>query len=268
MNHRFLDIKLRLGREWLPLESQVKAALRGRLDRGHLDVLVDLETHVEQGQEIVVDQPLARRLHATLSELSDELGCSEGVALSDVLRFSNVVGIQRVRVDPKEEKASFLRALAEATDLLIQMRIDEGERLAMDLRERVAGLRSKATAIREALPALIEAHRERLRGRLEQLLAHADSVDATRLEQEVAILADKTDVSEELTRIDSHLEEIERILTESDGPAGKKLEFLTQELSREVNTIGSKVGDVGVTRLVVDAKCELEKVREQVANIE
>ena len=195
-----------------------------------------------------------------------ELGLSGELTLHDLVGLEGVVGLSEIVADPEPAAKALEGALADALDALDDMRRREGEALARDLSVRLGAVETGAAAIRAAAPQSVEAYRERLAARVAEL-SRGVPADPARLAQEVAFFAERVDVSEELTRLASHLAQL-RALVASDAPAGRRLEFLVQEVNREVNTVGSKSQNAGIAAQVVELKAELERVREQIANVE
>lgn len=270
VNHRFLDLKLRLGRELLALEAPIKARLKHRLARGHVEVIIDAEPGRAPSWDVQVDEPLAKSLHDALRRTNTALGFEGPIQLAELLRFQEIVQIRRASFKASEHVDDFLEGLDEAVEGLVTMRAAEGANLARDLHSHIDALSECLLRIRDGLPGLLASYRARLERRLADLLQSLERIDNGRFEQEVAYLVERSDVSEELARFESHIQQFRLALDDAQEgqPRGKRLEFLTIELLREVNTIGSKIGDADLTAVVIDAKCELEKVREQVANLE
>jgi len=268
VNHRFLDIKLRLGRDMMALESIFTKRLKARLERGHVEGFIEADPGTASRSAVQVDEPLAVELHQKLDGLRQTLGVDAPIAVCDLTAFSDVVAVRRRRIDPSEHLDAFGVGVDQAIEALIAMRAVEGRSTAQDLSGRIAALRRMVVAVTARLPEVVAAHQERLEKRISALLTDPARLDSGRIEHEIAFLADKSDVSEELSRLSSHLDQFMAELDATPRGRGKMLEFLTQELLREVNTSGSKVGAADLTTEVIDAKCELEKVREQVANLE
>lgn len=276
VNHRFLDIKLR-GSQLAPeMEEAVTAAVRKRLERGAVNVTV----RVEQPGDVAavqIDREAARRVHAELSALRQELGIDELVTLALVCsqpgvlvsRADDSAGEDTDRDRDRDRGACVLEALAQALDALVRMRETEGSALARDLGGRFGRLSELAEEIAGHAQVAPAEARQRLEERLSRLVEGTGiAISPERLAQEVAILADRLDVTEELVRLRSHLEHAEGMCTEAAGGVGRRLDFLVQEMGRELNTIASKSHAVPIARAVVEAKAELERVREQVQNIE
>ncbi len=269
-NHRFLEVVVRLPRELGALEDRVRAAVAERVRRGRVEVLVREDSGLRP-REAVVDTALARRYADALERLRRELGLAEPVTLGALLALPEVVRLEETRPDPEATWETLQPVLRRALDRLVDMRAAEGGRLAADLRERLSRLEGWVERVAQRAEELPRAYAQRLRQRVAELLRSLDvdqTPDEARLALEVAAFADRCDVREELVRLRSHLQEARALLEGSDGSVGRKLEFLLQEMQREVNTVGSKAADLEVTRAVVEMKSELEAIREQVQNVE
>jgi uncharacterized protein (TIGR00255 family) len=261
VNHRFLDLKVRGAALDPRLEEAIGAAVRRKAERGSFTITI---RSAGAGSGAEVDVELARRLHGALQNLAAHLGYNEPVPLAVVLAQPGVVRSAEVPADP----AALAPAIDAALDELVAMRRREGVALAADLAARLDRLEAFADDVSARAAAAPAEHRRRLSERVAKLLDGTSvAIDEGRLAQEVALVADRTDVTEELVRLRSHIAQA-RALLGDDGPVGRRLDFLVQELGREVNTIGSKTQLVDVTRRVLDAKAEIEKIREQVQNVE
>jgi uncharacterized protein (TIGR00255 family) len=265
LNHRFLEVKLRLPWSDPALEQHITQLLRTRLDRGVVTVTVRDEGG-GSAQVVRADVELARGYAHALDELRGALGMSEQVTLALVAAQPGVLGVGERAPDSDELWAGLKPGVEAALGGLVETRAREGAAIAHDLKTRLTAVEQIAVELRELSRDAPEHYRKRLSERLARALAPSD-VDVQRLAQEVAILADKMDVSEELTRMTAHLCELKRVI-ENGAPAGRRLDFLTQELNREVNTIGSKCQSAPAAARVVDAKAELERLREQIQNVE
>ena len=265
VNHRFFDLKLRTGPLDAALEERVVGGLRKRCERGSFTLSVRDEG-LAGASEARVDLALATGIAAALEELRAKLGLSGAVPLELVAAQPGVLQVGEQGGDPD----AIFAALELAVEELVRMRKREGETLARDMRARLARLGAFAEEVAALAAHAPEEHRRRLSERIQRLLSAtpgAPPVDEARLAQEVALLADRVDVTEELVRLRSHLEQADALIAE-DAPVGRRLDFLVQELGREINTIGSKSQAADIARRVVDAKAELEKIREQVQNVE
>ena len=267
VNHRHLDIKTRIGRELMALEPLVASKVREVLQRGHVEVIVETESHDGNRERTLLNRSLARELYSQGTSLAEELGV-EAPSLSEFMRFPGVITTQRLSLPLVNHQADILKGLDEALKSLVSMRAAEGVTLRTDLEMRLERLLTFVATLESALPQIVLEQQQRLTERVAALLADSSALDPQRMEFEVALLADKCDVSEEVTRIRGHLMQFRKELMREPSGSGKKLAFVTQELNREFNTIGSKIGNPELISMVIDAKSELEKVREQVANLE
>jgi len=265
VNGKFCEVKPRLPRELAALEGELVKAIRVRVSRGVVDAFVRRDLGGDRGSVPHVDLALAAAYAKAFRELKDSLGLAGEPTVHDIAAMEGVVALGESAPDPERAAAALAQATAAAIDALDQMRKREGEALAKDLSARLDTIEKGAREIARLAPLQVDAVRERLSARIAELARVP--LDPARLAQEVALFADRTDVSEELTRLASHLAQA-RGLVSSQVPAGRKLEFLVQELNREINTIGSKSQHAGIAATVVELKAELERIREQVQNVE
>lgn len=265
VNHRYLDLVVRMPRGLGGLEERVRSTVQQRFERGRIEITVTVEDHGASDRRVKIDRGLLLALRAALEEARAVLGTAEPVTLSHVLSIPEVLQVEEPAPDLEAWWDVVSQALAQALDSVVAMRAREGQALAADILIRLDRLEELAQRVRERAPAVVQEAAVRLSQRLSELVPQG--VDPQRLAQEVAIIADRCDVSEELARIGSHLRQL-RDLTAQAAPAGRKMDFLLQELNREWNTIGSKAADAQISQWVVEAKAELEKIREQVQNIE
>ena len=265
VNHRFLDIACRLPRSLSFLEETVRKALSARLRRGHVDVFVTVARTDASDRQVQVDEALAAAYRDAAVRLAEVLGRAQSLDLAQLMAMEGVVTVTESDMDEEAVSAACRRAMDEAIDQLCAMREREGESLRADLTVHL----DAAAALRENIllraPKVVEDYRTRLQQRLAQL--GADGVESQRVAQEVAIMADRCAIDEELSRLESHIGQL-RAYLDTKGEIGKKLDFLIQEMNREANTIGSKASDAQIAQLVVDLKSEIEKLREQVQNVE
>jgi uncharacterized protein (TIGR00255 family) len=265
-NHRYLDISPHLPRRLNSLEAQVRNVIKQRVSRGRVEVSVQIEDSSLVEQRLELDVPLARDYHLALKTLQQELGIPGEIRLETLANFRDIFTRKEVETDLEREWASLQTALEAALRSLEQMRQDEGLALRGDFLGRLAAIEGMAREIEKKAPLALEACRDRLAERVQEL-SRGLPIDEARLAQEVAYLAERSDITEELVRIRSHLNQFREVLDGSE-PAGRKLEFLLQEINREANTIGSKASDAGIAQVAVEIKSELEKMREQVQNVE
>ena len=269
VNHRFLDIACRLPRTLAFLEDTVRGTLQRRLRRGHADVFLNVKREGLADVAVRVDGDLAGaylEAAASLGSLSvPGVTVQNDIGVSALMALDGVLTVEDAGYDEDLVRRLSERALNEACDRLTEMRAAEGERLRADLTLHLDAVASLREAILTRAPSVPEEYRRRLNERVQTMLAEAP--DPVRIAQEVAIFADRCAIDEELARLESHIAQY-RVFLASDAEIGKKLDFLTQELNREANTIGSKANDAEITRCVVDLKAEIEKLREQVQNVE
>ena len=266
VNHRFLDLAFRMPRLFNALEDTMRRQIGARLARGHVDVFVTYRNMREDSKVVMVDEALLGAYMNALDQIREKAGLSDNRALMQMAQMHDVLVVSEAEEDAGALKNLMEEALAGALDQMEAMRVREGGSLKADILDRIGRLEKMTLQIEERYPATVEEYRQRLRERVEELLGGAN-VDEQRLIQEVAIMADRSAIAEETVRLHSHFAQV-REMTEAKEPVGRKLDFIVQELNREVNTISSKSQDVPITKLVVSAKAEIEKIREQVQNVE
>ena len=265
VNHRFLDISLRLPRNLVFLEQAIRSGISARIRRGHADVFMTVRNTETSSVQVEADFDLAAHYLKIASELAEKTGTENDMTVSRVLRMEGVTTVMEREMDQETVSALCAEAVDRAMDQVVMMREREGENLREDLRihlDAAADLREK---ILRRAPGVVTEYREKLETRLKAL--GAEGIDPQRLAQEVAITADRCAIDEELSRLQSHIGQMSGYL---DAPEeiGKKMDFLIQEMNREANTIGSKASDAEIAQYVVDLKSEIEKLREQIQNVE
>ncbi len=269
VNSRFFDCNAKVSRSFGYLEERIKPYLQERgISRGKVDVSVGIERTDGGGEAVALDESYLRGYLAALTRLKEEYGLRDDVSVMEVARNPGVFTAATPQEDPDAEWESVKTVLGEATDAFLLAREKEGAALARDLSAKLAAVRELADAIEGKTKTSVGEYRERLAAKIREALAdNRVTPDETRLLTECALYADKIAVDEELVRLRTHFGAMEEILS-SDGAVGRRLDFLIQEMNRETNTIGSKCNDAVVAQLVVDLKCELEKMREQIQNLE
>jgi uncharacterized protein (TIGR00255 family) len=268
VNHRFLDLSLNLPRHLWALEDRFRKVLKGRLTRGRVEMQLACETRPGAAGALRLDAGLAADAVAVLRALQTAAALEEPLKLDHLLRFSDwLITREREAPDLEETWGLLAQALNQALDLLERMRREEGAALADEVQHHAALLAQEVDRIRRQTAGLAEWWRQKILKRLEDLKGDLGEVDEGRLAQEVAYLAERRDVAEELARLDSHLAQFREALAQG-GAVGRKLEFLLQEMFREINTIGAKAGDLTVSQAVLAAKGLLERLREQIQNVE
>lgn len=265
VNHRFLDLAFRMPRSFAFLENDMRAHIGNKLSRGHVDIFVTYKNTREDARRVTLDSALLGEYLDTLRRGGVEHMLDDNLRLRDVLSMQDVLNVEEAEEDQQALGSLALDALDLALDSLCDMRRREGEAMRADVEARLDTLEKTAQKIDERAPEWLSDYRERLRARIEEVCQM--QLDEARLTQEIALVADKAAVDEETVRLRSHIAQMRDLLKQSE-PAGRKLDFLVQEMNREVNTTGSKSSDLVLTGMVVDAKAELEKIREQIQNIE
>ncbi len=267
INHKHLDLRCRVEPAVVGLADLVSERLRHALGRGHVDATVRCEVVGDAGSPACVDIDLARAWHRQLVDLAASLGVVADVGVAQIASLPGVLSLRQADLVLEDIAEPVEAALQVAIEALLEARRGEGRRLADDLIARVDTLADCAAAIAATASTIVDDQRIRLSKRVDDLLAKRDvEIDRGRLEAELVIFADRTDVTEELVRLDGHLVAFRAALTEEDQP-GRRLGFLAQELLREINTIGSKSSRLEITEQVVAAKIEVERLREQIANL-
>ena len=267
VNHRYLDINVKLPRYLIYLEEGIKKLVKEKINRGKVDVFVNFDFADASSLDVKVDIPLAKSFKKALEELKDELEIEDSIRLNNILSVSDVIKTEKKELDEDLVWKTIREATGIALDKILQMREYEGEQLRNDIYTKLDNIEIISYRIEKRAPLVVDEYRGKLNDRINSILEDGTIVDPDRLAVEVAIYADKSSIDEELTRLKSHVLQLRSILSEEDA-IGRKLDFLIQEFNREVNTIGSKSSDTEIVKAVVELKSEIEKIREQVQNIE
>jgi len=267
VNRRYCEISVRMPQTFLPLEERIKKLVAAKVARGRVDVLVKVKNGSRAIADIEVNLPLAQAYWKALGELKEALGTDENVGLEALLGLEGIMTAAEPEVDLEKTWLVLASLIVEALEGVDAMRITEGQAIYHDFRKRLKSVEEGLSRIKALVPSILSEHHARLKERMAALTEGEVELDPNRLAQEAALWADRSDITEEIVRSESHLKQFRRMM-ESKDPAGRALDFLLQELNREVNTVGSKGGDAEVSQLVVVVKSELEKIREQVQNIE
>lgn len=268
VNNRFCDVQLRMPRMLLPLEIQLKEKVSKRLLRGKADVYITLEDMGAGNASVVPDLALAQAYSEAVSQIASATGRTDDGGASYLARLPDVMPVRTIECEPEDISDSLYSVLDEALDAIAHMRQTEGDRLAIDIINKIDALYQMQEEIAKRSSLVPAEYREKLKARMEELLTDTTGLyfDEGRREAEVAIFADRCSIDEELTRLQSHMGQFRTTLA-APGSIGKRLDFIVQEINREVNTIGSKANDLTITNLVLDMKTELEKIREQIQNL-
>ena len=268
VNHRYSDITVKMPRRYSFAEVKIKQTVKEKLVRGKVDVSINVENLTENDVVIKLNQLAAGQYYENLKELKEQFGLSGEIDLSLMAGMPDVLKAVPDVEDEDELTKAILVPVAEASANLEKMRAIEGARLADDLIKKGETIKGILDQIEERSPLVVKDYMEKLRARIAELLDGAAEIPEDRILTEAAIFADKCAIDEEITRLNSHLLQLKSILTGSESTVGKKLDFLVQEMNREANTIGSKANDITITNHMLNIKSEIEKIREQVQNIE
>lgn len=266
VNHRFFEFSSRIPRSYGFLEGKLKALLQSRIGRGKVDVGVTIYMVEGKEAEIGIHEELAKGYVDALRSVSESLSLPDDLTLSTLTRFSDVFSVRKAEEDEVEIWQDVEQVASEALDKFVKTREIEGARLKSDLQNRLAEIARLLGLIEEQAPKTVVAYRERLTAKMQEVL-ETSGIDEARILTEAALFADRIAIDEETVRLHSHLKEFAKLL-EIEEPVGRKLDFMVQEMNRETNTIGSKANDLQVTGWVVAIKSEIEKIREQIQNLE
>ena len=266
VNHRYLEFSCRAPRAYGFLESRLKTYLQGKLSRGKVDVNVSIQTVEGSSASVQVNRELAASYVQALRALEEPLGLRDDLSLSVISRFSDIFTVNKETEDEDAIWADVLQVADEATGRFVQMRETEGAKMKEDVESRLDFILQAVEQVEARSPKTVEEYRARLYNKMSEVLGNTQ-IDEQRILTEAALYAEKIAVSEETVRLRSHVGQFRAILAQG-GPVGRKLDFLIQECNRETNTIGSKAQDIEIARIVVDIKSEIEKIREQIQNIE
>ncbi|MBR5742827.1 MAG: YicC family protein [Clostridia bacterium] len=266
VNQRYFDASVKLPRIYGYLEEPIKKRVQAEISRGKLDVYLTVDLSESENVEVTLNKPVLAAYLDSFESIERDFGVENDVKISDLIRLPDLFSVKKPEEDADQVKNEVFPVLEEALAGFSAFRTFEGEKMYRDILERIGVIRSYKEIVEKKNPLLAEAYRHRLEDRIRELLNGA-AVDENRILTEAALYADKTAVAEETVRLDSHLDQLTDLIA-SDGPVGRKLDFLLQEMNREVNTTGSKINDTELTECVVNMKCELEKIREQIQNVE
>ena len=262
-NNRHLDIVLRMPPSYMVLEDKVKGIVAARIARGRVEIKVQIKDESEQAMAFEIDQPRAKAIHSALTRLKKEFNLGNDISVENLLSLGGIIK----PVEPSDEPDSLWTTIEDCLDELEIMRQKEGDFIAADLSARLDFIEGCLAEIKGESAALLEQYQERLKERIAALTRETVEIDPARLAQETAFLADRSDISEEIVRAESHVKQFRHIMNAQE-PGGRKLNFLLQEFNREFNTIGAKIGHADTSHKIVNIKSELEKIREQIQNVE
>ena len=266
VNNRYLDVSVKLPRSFLFAEELIKAAVGRHISRGKVDVFVSVDSSASDDMVVRVNEPLLRGYMDALGAVAEKYGLENDMTLMSVCRLPEVLSTDRRELDNSALAEGLSAILEQALEEYDAMRLREGEKLRDDVLSRLDEISRLTGIVEEASPVTVAEYRARLEQKLREVLGSAN-IDESRILTEAAIFADKVAVDEETVRLRSHVSQL-RGRAEGDSPAGRKMDFLIQELNREANTIGSKCQNADIAHVVVDLKAEIEKIREQIQNVE
>lgn len=266
VNHKYLDMNIKLPRNLFCMEDRVRKSISNKISRGKIDVFITYINNGIEGKNILINKDIARLYIKELEELANENNIASGLRATEISKLPEVLNIAIDEDDEDKIWSDLNECLEEALSNFVNMRETEGERIKLDLEERLNEINENVAKIIQNSTGLIEEYVVKLRNRIKEML-DTDIVDKTRLAQEIVIYSDKISIEEEITRIKSHIEQFRTLLDEKD-PIGKKADFIIQEMNRETNTMGSKSGSIDIINLVIKIKTQIEDIREQIQNIE
>lgn len=266
VNHRYYEYSSRVPRTYSYIDEKLKALLKQKVSRGKVEINVSINNIEGRDNEIAINKGVAEGYVNALRSVAEELGLNDDITLSKLIKLPDIFNVQKTPDDEEQVWSDVADVAGEALEKFIEMREKEGEKLRADVLEKTALILEMVGKVEELSPKTTENYRNRLYQKLSEILDGKD-IDNQRIVTEAAVFAEKIAVDEETVRLRSHISQLVDLLDSGDA-IGRKLDFIIQEMNREVNTIGSKAQDLNITRLVVDMKAELEKIREQIQNIE
>ncbi len=266
VNHRYSDIFIKMPRQISFLEDKVREEIGKIIFRGKIDVYISYSDYGENSKNVLLDESLVKAYLDALEQLRDKFGVKDDITVSLISRFPDVLKVDKAEEDEEKVWQLLKAALDEALQSLVAMREAEGNELKNNLLEKASCIESIIDEIALRSPEVVKEYKQKLENRIKELLEQ-QNIDENRIAMEVAIFADRCSIDEELIRLGSHISQMKETLS-MDQPVGRKLDFLVQEMNREINTIGSKANDLSIARHVIELKSEVEKIREQVQNIE
>ena len=267
LNHRYNDIIIKMPKHINYMEQNINKMIRKRVRRGRVEVYIDLKYINDNNVNVNVDIPLATAYKEALENMRDNLNIDEDININHIIKMPEIVKTERKKDDENKIWSCLKEALDEALNNLTDMRCKEGEQIFNDITKKTMNIKNIIEEIEKRASIVVEEYREKLEKRVGELLKNQYELDENKLANEVVFFADKISIDEEVVRLYSHVDQLFGCLNSNES-VGRKLDFLIQEMNREINTIGSKSSDIAISRLVVDFKSELEKIREQIQNVE
>ncbi|MDI6619070.1 MAG: YicC/YloC family endoribonuclease [Clostridiales bacterium] len=266
VNHRYADISIKLPRQLSYLEDEVRKYVLQYISRGKVDIFITQDKFREEDISVSIDDAVTSAYIKALYELRDRYKLEDDITVSVISKLPDILNISKAEEDKEDVWNTLKNAIHISLDELIAMRETEGKKISGDILERGKYVRSIVKKIEARSPVVVQEYKDKLAERIKEIMGDV-CVDQTRLAMEVALFADRSSITEEIVRLYSHLDQLQTIISENE-PVGRKLDFLVQEINREINTIGSKASDLEITNYIVEAKSEIEKIREQIQNIE
>lgn len=267
INHRYNDFSVKMPKHINYLEDMVKKKVKSLVNRGKAEIYISMDYISGDDIAVMPNIELAKSYKNAIDEIAKSLGTDERVSLETIVNFPEVLKLEKKQEEAEIIEKLLNESLEKALVSLSDMRSEEGKKLLEDMEEKLSTIESTIAFIEQRSPEIVEEYRDRLNKRIEELLGSEYDIDESKLANEVAYFADKSGIDEEIVRLKSHISQA-RKTSNSEGVVGRKLDFIVQEMNREANTIGSKVGDIDITNGVVNIKTEIEKIREQIQNIE
>lgn len=266
VNNRYLDVAVRLPRSFLFAEDGIKAQVQKHISRGKVDVFVSVDSSNADEMSVKVNKPLLKAYIEAMELISGEYGIVNDISTANISRFPDVLSVEKKELDAEAISAGIAEITLKALEDFDSMRLREGEKLREDVLSRLSAIDKLVSAVEELAPQTVAEYRSRLEAKMAEVLG-SSGIDENRILAEAAIFADRIAVDEETVRLRSHMSQLSAMI-EGDSPTGRKIDFLIQEFNREANTIGSKCQNSEISHVVVELKSEIEKIREQIQNIE
>lgn len=267
VNHKYSDISVKLPKSLIYVEDKIKKQISLKIARGKIDVFVSFENYSAKGKDIIVNEELVKKYLEKFKLLAEQNNLSQEILVAEIIKLPEVLTIKETEDEEDAIQSELLECLEQAINNFVEMREAEANKIKEDLEARINDVEQSVQKISTYSTRLVEEYVVKLEERIKEILK-TDVIDEARLAMEVVLYADKCSVEEELTRLKSHIDQFRTLINSKEGPVGKKLDFLIQEMNRETNTMGSKSGSLEITNLVVDIKTKLEDIREQIQNIE
>ena len=267
VNHKYSDISVKLPKSLIYVEDKIKKQISLKIARGKIDVFVSFENYSAKGKDIIVNEELVKKYLEKFKLLAEQNNLSQEIPVAEIIKLPEVLTIKETEDEEDAIQSELLEGLEQAINNFVEMREAEANKIKEDLEARINDVEQSVQKISTYSTRLVEEYVVKLEERIKEILK-TDVIDEARLAMEVVLYADKCSVEEELTRLKSHIDQFRTLINSKEGPVGKKLDFLIQEMNRETNTMGSKSGSLEITNLVVDIKTKLEDIREQIQNIE